>query len=486
MVVMEEYRKVLDRALALGADYADLRVVEEKREKINCKEGIIDQLDTFKTVGVGLRVMVDNGWGFAACSLGGDGFDGDKISSLAEKAVSIGLASSQLQNEKIGLAPIEAVKASHKVKVEEDPFAVPLSDKIKILREAVEKLKHEKIILRSGSMESRWENKLFLSTEGSEIEQEFYITGAGISAMSSDGKERQVRSYPNVFGGDFAQKGFEFVRHLNLVEESQRVKEEAVQLLEAPQCPQGRMTLIIGGSQLALQVHESCGHPIELDRVLGTEAGFAGTSFLSQDKLGKLQYGSSVVNITADATIEGALGSFAYDDEGVPSQRVDIIKDGLFVNYLTSRETAHTLGQQSNGTMRAMGWIHLPIIRMTNINLEPGDSSLEELIKGTQKGVLMDTIKSWSIDDKRINFQFGTQVGWLIEDGEIKTMVKNPTYTGSTVQFWNSCDGVTGRDQWKVWGVPNCGKGEPSQAATVGHGVSHARFQNIEVGVGKW
>jgi len=255
-------------------------------------------------------------------------------------------------------------------------------------------------------------------------------------------------------------------------------------LLAAPQCPSGEMDIILAGEMLALQVHESCGHPIELDRVLGTEASYAGTSFLTPDKLGTFRYGSDVVNISADATIPGGLGSFAYDDEGVPAQRAEIVKNGIFVGYLTSRETAAQLGLgASNGTMRADGPNRLPIIRMTNINLEPGDIPMSEIIRTTERGLLMDTNQSWSIDDKRLNFQFGCEVARVIEDGEITGIVRNPTYTGITPEFWGACDAVADAEMWTVQGVPNCGKGEPGQTAHVGHGVSAARFRNVQVGV---
>ncbi|MEA3404008.1 MAG: TldD/PmbA family protein, partial [Armatimonadota bacterium] len=274
------------------------------------------------------------------------------------------------------------------------------------------------------------------------------------------------------------------VEELELAEHAPRVAAEARQLIDAPACPSGRMDLILGRGQLALQLHESCGHPIELDRVLGTEASFAGTSFLTPEKLGSFRYGSDIVTITADATIPGGLGSFAYDDEGVPSQRSMIVSDGIFTGYLTSRETAAQLGLPgSNGCMRADGWARLPLIRMTNINLEPGDTPREEIIASTERGILMEDNLSWSIDDRRLNFQFGCEIGWLIEDGEIAGMVRNPTYTGITPEFWRSCDAVADEDSWTVWGLPNCGKGEPGQIAHVGHGVSAARFRGVQVGV---
>jgi TldD protein len=241
----------------------------------------------------------------------------------------------------------------------------------------------------------------------------------------------------------------------------------------------------LDSSQLALQIHESIGHPIELDRILGTEASYAGTSFVGPEMVGHFKYGSGLVNIVADATCPGGLGTFGYDDEGIKAQRVPIISQGILINLLTSRETAHHLGKESNGTMRADGWNRIPLIRMTNINLEPGEWTLERMIADTEEGLFLTTNRSWSIDDKRINFQFGTEVGWEIKSGKLNEMVKNPTYTGITPRFWGSCDAIGNRDHWQMWGTPNCGKGEPGQVAHVGHGTAPARFRNVQVGVMK-
>jgi TldD protein len=204
---------------------------------------------------------------------------------------------------------------------------------------------------------------------------------------------------------------------------------------------------------------------------------------LTPEKLGNFRYGSEVVNITADATVQGGLGSFGYDDEGVPAQRTYLVKDGIFVGYLTSRETASRFGQRSNGTMRADGWSNIPLIRMTNINLEPGEWDLEDLIADTDEGMYMEMNKSWSIDDKRLNFQFGTEIAYEIKKGKQGGLLKNATYAGMTPQFWASCDAICNEEYWDVWGTPNCGKGQPSQSAHVGHGASIARFRNVQVGV---
>jgi TldD protein len=271
------------------------------------------------------------------------------------------------------------------------------------------------------------------------------------------------------------------------VENARRIAEEAVALHKAEQCPEGRSTLILEGSQLGLQIHESIGHPIELDRVLGMEANFAGTSFLTLDKLRNLRYGSDLVNVVADARQEHGpgLGTFAFDDEGVPAQCTPIITHGLFTGYLSSRETAHTVGaSRSGGTLRAENWNRLPIIRMTNVSLLPGEKplTLEQLISDTDDGVYMATNRSWSIDDKRYNFQFGTEIGWEIKHGRRTRMLKNCSYSGITTEFWNSLDAICSRDEWVLWGTPNCGKGQPQQVMGTGHGAAPSRFRNVKIG----
>ncbi|HBC46124.1 MAG TPA: peptidase C69, partial [candidate division Zixibacteria bacterium] len=321
--------------------------------------------------------------------------------------------------------------------------------------------------------------------EGAFIEQTIVESGGGYEATATDKGDVQKRSYPNSHRGDFRCAGYEFIRELDMSGNAERVAEEAVALLAAPPCPVGKTDVIIMGDQMALQVHESCGHPTELDRALGTEISLAGGSFMTPDKLGSLRYGSNHVNIVQDGTIPSALGSFGYDDEGVKASRTDIIREGLFVGFLTSRETAQLVNVAPNGTMRADGWDKIPLIRMTNINLLPGDWDYGNLIADTSNAILLATNKSWSIDDKRLNFQFGVEAAWQIKNGQITTMYKNPVYTGITPEFWNSCDAICNVNHWRIWGIPSCGKGEPMQTAHVAHGTSPTRFRNVMVGVSK-
>jgi len=405
----------------------------------------------------------------------------------------IAIATLTVSKKPVILSPLKSTKDSFKTKVKIDPFKVPLSEKIKLLVNASDQMqKVKQIVMAQSFCRIYKEEKIFASIDGSLIEQEIIETGGGIEALASDGTDVQTRSYPNSFRGLFQTRGWELFAKMDLEGNSQRVAEEAVQLLKAEQCPSGEIDLILDGPQLALQVHESCGHSTELDRVMGFEASYAGTSFMTIDGLNKLKYGSDIVNIYGDATCEGGLGSFGYDDEGVPAQKFPIIDKGLHVGYLTSRETAGILSEMtgkkyfSNGCMRADGWGNIPLIRMININLEAGNWKLDDLISDTKKGIFMSINKSWSIDDRRINFQFATELAREIKNGKLGKIYKNPTYTGITPQFWNSCDAICGKNEWELWGTPNCGKGEPSQLAHVGHGTAPARFRKVKTGVGKW
>jgi TldD protein len=472
--------RALDTARTRGATYADIRLLETETESIVVKNGIVEAISTSASQGFGVRVIVDGAWGFASSAR----VDRDQVDAVTALAVDIARSSALVKGEPIDLGAPEANVGEYHTPVEMDPFQVPLEQKIDLLLECDSAMRRVRgVSVAEGNMLFLRSNKVFASTEGSLIEQEIVESGAGLEATAVGEDEVQKRSYPNSFGRNQGTGGYEIVYRYDLLENAPRLGEEAVALLSARQCPSKVSTLILGPTQLALQVHESCGHPTELDRALGTEASYAGTSFLTPDKLGTFRYGSEIVNITADATLPGGLGTFGYDDEGIPAQRTYLVRDGAFVGYLTSRETASRFGQRSNGTMRADGWGHIPLIRMTNINLEPGEWEVEDLIADTDDGIYMEMNKSWSIDDKRLNFQFGTEIAYEIENGQRGDLLKNATYAGMTPKFWGSCDAICNEEHWEVWGTPNCGKGQPSQVAHVGHGTSMARFRDVQVGV---
>jgi TldD protein len=478
----DQLRELVDYIKKKKIDYADIRFEDEKNESITVKNGQLEALSRSNERGVGIRVLHNGCWGFAAGSI----ITPSALKKLADKAISVAKASTITRKRPAKLAPVETFIGKYYSPCKEDPFAVSLDEKTGLLMDVSEILmKQKKIKVSDASLDFFKTDKIFASTEGALIEQIIIESGGGYTATAVDKGEVQKRSYPASHRGDFRCAGYEFIREMEFPKHAERVAQEAVALLSAPQCPAGKSDIIISGDQMALQVHESCGHPVELDRVLGTEISYAGGSFMGTDKLGKLQYGSPVVNIVQDGTIPYALGGFGYDDEGVKTSRTDIIREGLFVGYLTSRETAPIVGAIPNGTMRADGWSNIPLIRMTNINLEPGSWDYDALIADTKNGILMVSNKSWSIDDKRLNFQFGVEAAWQIKNGKLGTMYKNPLYTGITPEFWNSCDAVCNQNHWHIWGIPSCGKGEPSQTAHVAHGTSPARFRNVTVGVSK-
>ena len=470
----------LDAATAAGAGYADARGVDTYSEALGVRGPIVESLDRNQSTGFGVRVLVDGAWGFASSAV----LTADEASRIATIAVEVARASATALAKPVELAPEPAHKASWATQIAKDPFKVSLEDKITVLTSAAETMeKVPGVRVGRGTMDLIRMQSWFVSSEGSDIEQTIFHTGAGIEATSVSDGEVQVRSYPGSFRGHFAGAGYELVEEMDLPGNAQATAEEAVALLKAPECPSTTTTVVLDGHQTMLQVHESVGHPTELDRVLGMEAAFAGTSFVGIPDLNGLRYGSEHMNITSDGTIPGGLGSLGYDDEGVECQRVDLIKDGILVGFQSSRETAAAMGaDRSNGTMRAEGWENFPLIRMTNINLLPGEGSLEDLLADVDDGIFMSTNKSWSIDDKRKNFQFGCEIAWEIKNGKLGRMLKDPRYTGITPIFWGNLDAVAGPEEWRVWGTPNCGKGQPGQTMRVGHGTAPARFRDVSTG----
>jgi TldD protein len=474
----------LDTAKQRGAQYADVRIVDDRSRSLATKNGKVGHASSAESLGIGIRVLVSDSWGFAST----DDLTREAVDRTSAQAVEIAKASAQVKEHPVRLAPEPAIKIEWAGPCAIDPFKTSVEENLGLLTKIDrELLSVPGVTLAESNLHFGRYEQWFFNTDGSEIHQIRYITGAGYAAFSFQGAEIQKRSYPNSFGGQYQNRGYELIEELKLLENACRVAEEAVALHQADQCPQGNMTLLLGSSQLGLQIHESIGHPIELDRVLGMEANFAGTSFLTLDKLRKLQYGSEIVNVVADATEQHGpgLGTFAYDDEGVQAQCTPIITNGLFTGYISSRETAHTIGEKrSNGTMRAEGWNRIPLIRMTNISILPGTEplTLEQLLAATDDGIFMETNRSWSIDDKRYNFQFGCEIGWEIQGGKRGRMLKNPSYSGITTEFWNSMDAICSRDQWTLWGTPNCGKGQPMQTMGTGHGAAPARFRNVKIG----
>jgi TldD protein len=426
-------------------------------------------------------VLVDGRWGFAASSV----LDPGRAGGLARRAVEVARASAVASGDPVRLAPAEPAVASWSTPVARDPFAVPLPERVELLLAACDAQRSVAGLTHAKATVDLWRRRTVLwSSEGTRVDQTVTQTGAGIEAVAAGDGDLQQRSWPNSFRGQFQAGGWEVVEAAELVANGPRVAAEAVQLLAAPQLPERVTSVILDGQQLSLQVHESVGHPLELDRILGMEAAYAGTSFVTPEDLGRLRYGSPTMSATADATTPGGLGTFGFDDEGVGAQRRPLVTDGVVAGFLTSRETTIG-GAGSGGAMRADGWGAMPLIRMTNVNLEPGQGSLEELVGDTPDGLLLSINRSWSIDDRRVNFQFGVEAAWEIKGGRLGRLYRNATYDGRTTEFWGSLDAVCGPGAWVVWGIPNCGKGQPFQNARVGHGAAPARFHAVHVGVGR-
>jgi TldD protein len=474
--------EALDAAVCRGVTYADARALEIRDRHVSTKNGKVGHMSSSISTGVGIRVLASGCWGFAAT----DNLSREGIQAAATLALEIARAGTFAKKHDILLAPEHKYEAEWVSPIRIDPFSIPVDRNVALLLEVDRELRRNPgITLAEGSMSFERRRQVFASSLGSVIDQTRYQSGAGYSALSYRDGEIQKRSYPNSFGGQHQLKGYELIDEWNLVDNAARIAEETVALHSADQCPEGEFDLILDSSQLGLQIHESIGHPIELDRVLGSEANYAGMSFLTLDQLNRLRYGSEIVNVVCDARPAHGpgLGTFAFDDEGVPAQATDIIRDGLFTGYMTSRETAAAAGQaRSNGTMRADGWARIPLIRMTNVSLGPGAQMLDEVFGGTDHAIYMETNRSWSIDDKRYNFQFGCEIGWEIRNGKKVRMLKNPSYSGITTEFWNSCAAIAGPEHWTLWGTPNCGKGQPEQVMGTGHGASPARFTRVKIG----
>jgi TldD protein len=406
-------------ALAGGASYADARAIVRRAQLVSTKNRRVDRVDDVESEGIGVRVLVDGAWGFACDRR----LETAGAQAAAERATTFAKAAPGKHERK--LAPIEAVEDTYRTPREQDPIEAPLADKIALCLAAEESMQHDDVKVTTAFVRAMREQKVLFTSEGTAVEQDLVECGGGIDAMASDGDVSQLRSYPSAHGGSSAGAGWEYVLGLGLEREAPRVAEQAAALLRAPVCPPGTTTAVIDAEQMVLQVHESTGHPTELDRVYGTEAAYAGTSFLSPGDLGSLRYGSDLMNITADPTTPDGVGTFGYDDEGVPAERTPIVDDGVY----------------------------------------------------------FETNKSWSIDDKRLNFQFGTQIAWEIKQGKLGRMLRDATYTGVTPVFWGSLDAVGGPETWTLYGLTNCGKGQPGQHAHVSHGAAPARFRNVQVGV---
>jgi TldD protein len=470
--------RAIDAALGDGARYVEARYVRRTRESLAYRAGSLELSNVYRDVGLGIRALYDHGWGYSGTNVLTPG----TVERAARAAVDCARATALSAGHEVAIP--DRASGTYATPLDRDPFEVPLAEKTEIFAEANARMDEVGGVTttRAGFTAHRQEST-FCASNGSRQDQSVTLCGGLVVAIAQAGGDVQIRSSRKSFEGNTLQGGFETLQAQDLVGDATRVAREAVALTTADPTPEGETTIILDGSQLSLQIHESVGHPIELDRVLGEEISLAGASFVLPDKLSGFQYGSPIVNLTADATTPLGPGTFGFDDEGTPATATPIIRDGKFCGYLSGRDEAARIGRPSASSLRAESWSRLPIVRMVNVNLEPGSGSRDDLIGGVEDGLLLDVNKSWSIDDLRLNFQFSCEIAYEIKNGQPTGRIfKNPIYYGVTPRFWGNCSAIAGPEAWEMWGWFYCGKGDPGQIMFVGHGCAPARFDNIRVG----
>jgi TldD protein len=472
---------LLDQALdaVTGvADFADVRLVEcEELRLYHRLDADADQRRE-RNLGLGVRVLLDGAWGFASRPLDGAG-DATEVAlrALAVARAGVGFG------EPVRLPARDGASGSYRTPVQRDPFAVSDSERHALLAELLESMTAPTEVRDAqAGVNAKRQHRHYADTEGSRQHQHLMESGAMMLATATDGHDVQRRSYPNSFHGDTGGAGWEFVLGLQLPANAGRVGEEAVALLSAPVAPSGQADLVIGAQQVSLQIHESCGHALELDRMLGDEQNFAGTSFIGVQDVGRLRYGSPAVTITSDPTVAGTRGSFAYDDEGTPAVRTPLVDAGIVVNTLSSRDAAARAGLPVTGAARSDGWAYLPVCFSTHVHLEPGSGSVAELLERLDTGYYLEDNRSWSIDNQRLNFQFGTEVAYEVRRGRRGRLLKNFSYGGITPRFWGAVEAVAGPEEARIFGYP-CGKGEPKQWGFLSHGAAPILVRGQRIGV---
>ena len=462
-------------ASARGAGYADARTVEREYELVSVKDGAVEGVTRSADRGIGFRVLHRGAWGFASTDRSGEA----ALRGLVDEAFRRADASATVHRREVKLAPVSPQRGEYRTKLRRDPFEVPLAERIDHLRAVDAASIGPNVKTRRSSIAAYRTRKHLVTSEGTDVSQEIIESGAGLSVLAVKAGTKPAQRYDSRL---VRQAGWEFVEHLDLVARAKRYRGDAEATLDAPLATAKPTTLVFTPEFLALLVHESCGHPTEADRLLEYEVAFAGTTFMWPNARGTLRYGSRHVSMTADATIPGGMGTFGWDDDGVPAMRTKLVDKGIFVGYLTSRETAAELGLPvAIGSARAEGWQHFPIVRMVNVSLDPGDVRYTELLGGVESGLLLEAPASYSLDDKRQNFHFSTQSARVIRNGALEGYVRGVAFQSLTPDFWGRCDSVA--DDWELHGFLSCAKGEPLQLMRVGHGAAHARFRDVPIEV---
>jgi TldD protein len=484
--MIESLKQHIERIKGRGATYVDARWYPfEEANQLTMLNGNLKNASSSRESGVGVRVLYKGAWGFSASS------DLSDVAALFDKAFDNARVAAERVTFPIRLAEKDAVQASFTSPCEVNPFEVPLADKVAFLKEMDEKLNQEGVFLRFGTLSFVRKQIVVLDSEGSEIEKAITEVFAGLEV---DGQDAQGAMHERKFRlsqEGKSTRGWESIDRQLFIENAERIVRELKQVIAADDCPQEDRSVILLPGIMYLQTHETIGHALELDRILGYELAFAGGSFVTLNDFGSLRYGSDRLTARADAMLPNSPGSFGYDDDGIPCQNTVLIDKGILVGAITGRQMVEEANAKvkreifsgSGGCNRATSFYRVPIERMTNINIDPGqDGSLDDIVSKTDKGIIMDGDRSWSIGSNREQFHFGTEIGWLVDDGKITKVVKNSTYKGDTLKFWNSLSAVGDQSTWQVKYVDNCGKGQPNQIMQLGHGVPVCRFDNVRIG----
>jgi TldD protein len=475
----------IERLKGMGATYVDTRWYPfEEQNYLMMWNGNLKSTTSTRESGVGIRVLYKGAWGFSASS------DLGNLSALYDKAFDNARIAAERVTFPVRLAEKDAIQAEFESPCQVNPFDVSLADKVAFLKAMDQKLNQEGVEQRVSDLNFMRKRIVFMDSEGSQIEKLITEVFAG---MQVSGRDHEGSSHERKFtlGRRGDSRGWESIDMDHFSENAERIVKEMNQVLVADNCPKDDRSVILLPGIMFLQTHETIGHALELDRILGYELAYAGGSFVTLDDFGELQYGSEKLTARADATLPNSPGSFGFDDDGIPAQNTVLIDKGILVGAITGRQMVEEANakarkrifEESGGANRATSFYRVPIERMTNINIDPGtDGTLDDIVKNTERGIILDGEKSWSIGSNREQFHFATEIGWLVEDGQITDVVKNSTYKDDTIHFWNALSAVGNESTWEMQFVDNCGKGQPNQIMQLGHGVPICKFDNVRIG----